>query len=194
MDFGLFFGGFVATAVFLYIVYRIIARKVRNASRKLFGTTDIVEVLSELDTEAEHTPRSLSGCDSLLLPKILNDFPDYDVSLVKTYVRDYLKASYGKNEGFQIHNVVISRYLTSEAQKTVVFQAAVSWMEQGRRQQKRFELNHTYLLNQEHTSVAANCPNCGGAMGFGEKVCSYCGSRVANVLSNTWSFTEIIEK
>ena len=42
-------------------------------------------------------------------------------------------------------------------------------------------------------TVAANCPNCGGAMGYGQAQCSYCGSRVAHVLKNTWTITKIEE-
>lgn len=194
MDIGLFAGSFAATAIVSYILYRILRRIIRNFSRKIFGNADILEVISELDTEAEQTPRSLSGCDSLLLPKILEDFPDYDVVYAKTCVREYLKARFQECQDFQIHNVVISRYLPSAAQKTIVFQAAVSWLEEGRRYQKRYELNHTFLLDQDALSIAANCPNCGGAMGYGMQECPYCGSRVANVLGNTWKLTELIEK
>ena len=50
----------------------------------------MVEAILELDSEAQATPKSLSGCDSLVMPKILKDFPDFDPSLAKTYVKEYL--------------------------------------------------------------------------------------------------------
>lgn len=155
-----------------------------------FRRTDLQLLSSEL--ELEESPRSLNGCDSLLMPKILQDFPDFDVTLAKTYVRDYLKNKLANQKNLTIHNVVIAKYLPSGAQKTIVFQAALCWTESGKKVQKRYELNYTYLLDGD-TEVAANCPNCGGALGYGVNECPYCGSRVANALGNTWTFTEMKE-
>lgn len=150
---------------------------------------DLSLLSSEL--EIEEAPRSLNGCDSLLLPQIQKDFPDFDVSLAKTYVRDHLKEMLSDRSGLTVHNVVISRYLRSGAQKCIVFQAALSYQDNGRKVQKRYELNYTYLLPSGTT--AANCPNCGGALGFGQRECAYCGSAVANALANNWTFTEVRE-
>ena len=155
-----------------------------------FRRGDLQLLSSEL--ELEESPRSLNGCDSLLIPKILHDFPDFDITLAKTYVRNYLKDRLSKHRDLTIHNVVIAKYLPSGAQKTIVFQAALCWTESGKKVQKRYELNYTYLLDGD-TEVAANCPNCGGALGYGVNECPYCGSRVANALGNTWTFTEMKE-
>ena len=144
------------------------------------------------DLQIEESPRSLNGCDSLLMPKILQDFPDFDVTLAKTYVRDYLKKKLANHRNLTIHNVVIAKYLPSGAQKTIVFQSALCWMEGSQKVQKRYELNYTYLLEGD-SEVAANCPNCGGALGYGINECPYCGSRVANALGNQWTFTEMKE-
>ena len=83
------------------------------------------------ELELEESPRSLNGCDSLLMPQIQKDFPDYDPELAKTYVRGYLKDQLGHHPGFSIHNVVIAKYLRSGAQKCIVFQAALCWLENG---------------------------------------------------------------
>ena len=155
-----------------------------------FRRGDLQLLSSEL--ELEESPRSLNGCDSLLIPKILQDFPDFDITLAKTYVRNYLKDRLSKHRDLTIHNVVIAKYLPSGAQKTIVFQAALCWTESGKKVQKRYELNYTYLLDGD-TEVAANCPNCGGALGYGVNECPYCGSRVANALGNSWTFTEMKE-
>lgn len=193
MGLWLFLGGFCAAAAGIAVVYQVLRRKVRSASRQIFGTEDVISLMKEIDAEAENTPRSLNGCDSLLLPKILKDFPDFDVTLAKTYAKNALKEKFGSKDGFTIYQVVIARYLPSAVQKTIVFQAAVSWRDGGKLQQKRYDLYDTYLLSGGSDSVAANCPNCGGALGYGETVCSFCGSRVANVLGNVWEFTEIKE-
>lgn len=188
-----FLGGFAAVALGIYLLYRIVSRKLRQFSRQVFGKTDILEALGDLDLELQETPRSLNACDSLLLPQILRDFPDYDPTLAKTYVRRYLTEQFGSKEGFTIHAIATARYLPSAVQKTIVFQASVSWLESGKRSQKRFDLHYTYLLESADASVAANCPNCGAALGYGITECPYCSSRVANVLGNTWKFTQITQ-
>lgn len=166
-------------------------KALHHYSRNKQGSGDLGNLLSDL--ELEETPRSLNGCDTLLVPQILKDFPDFDVNICKSYVKKHLTEILGTNTGFTIHNVVIARYLPSGAQKTILFQAAVSWLENGKRVQKRYNLHYTYKLSGSDEVIAANCPNCGGALGYGVKVCPYCDSRVVNVLGNTWEFTEMNE-
>lgn len=193
MEFWVFLGSFLAVAAAIAVIYVIIRNKIRRFSRSVFGTGNIIHALKDIDSVQDQNPRSLNGCDSLLIPKILKDFPDFDVSLAKTYARDHLREQLRDKEDLVIHNVVIARYLRSEAQKTIVFQAAVAYKENGKPEQARYDLDYTYLLNSGSDSVAANCPNCGAPLGYGISECPYCGSRVANVLGNTWSFTEMRE-
>lgn len=169
----------------------VAARAVCHYTRRKNSCVSLDGLLSNL--ELEESPRSLNGCDTLLLPQILKDFPDFDVHQCKAIVKDYLTQTLGSRSGFEIHNIVIARYLPSGAQKTIVFQAAVSWLAQGKRAQKRYELQYAYRLSGSDTLIAANCPNCGGALGYGVTVCPYCDSRVVNVLGNTWEFTELKE-
>jgi hypothetical protein len=193
MGLWIFLGSFLAVSLVLWIVVGTVKRKLNRFSQRVFGTGNIINVLEHMQTESETMPRSLNGCDTLLLPRILRDFPDYDASLAKTYARDHLLGELGHHPGFTVHNIVIAQYIPSAAQKTIVFQAALSWKEHNKTLQKRYSLDYTYLLGQAGSSVAANCPNCGAALGYGESVCSYCGSRVANILGNTWKFTELRE-
>lgn len=188
-----FLGGFLAVALGITVLVLYIRKKVRSFSRRIFGTTDIVGALKEIDTTTMDTPRSLSGCDRILLPQILKDFPDMDIELAKTYVRDHLRQLHQGRPSFRIHNVVITKYLRSAVQKCIVFQAALCYREKDRTIQKRYDVYYTYLLPQVDEAVAANCPNCDGVLGFGDTVCPFCGSRVANVLGNTWEFTEVRE-
>lgn len=188
-----FLGGFLALALGLGAIFFFLRRKVRNFSREVFGEPDLLEALREMDGEAAHTPRSLNGCDRLLMPQILQDFPDFDKTLAITCIREHLQRQFGGNEGFTIHRVVIAQYLPSAAQKTIVFQAAAAWREGERTLQKRFDIHYTFLLEGASDAVAANCPNCGGALGYGITVCPYCGARVVNVLGNTWRVTRTQE-
>lgn len=193
MSFWVFLGSFLAVALAITALVFYIRKIIRSFSRRVFGTTDIVGALKDIDTAHLDTPRSLNGCDTLLLPQILKDFPDFDASLAKTYARNVLRERFGHQQSFTIHNVVISKYLRSAAQRTIVFQAATCHRENSETVQKRYDLHYTHLLSAQTDSVAANCPNCGGALGYGITTCPYCGSRVANVLGNAWKFTEVLE-
>ncbi len=188
-----FIGGFAAVIIAVAVIVAVVRHKIRGFSRRVFGNPDLLQALESVDSVADQSPRSLNGCDNLLMPKILKDFPDFDVSLAKNYVRDTLREKYGNLPDFTVYNIVIARYLPSSVQKTIVFQAAASYRENGELRQKRYDLHYTYLLTGSNETVAANCPNCGAALGYGVTVCPYCGSRIANVLSNTWKFTQILE-
>lgn len=187
-----FWGGFAAVAVGIVILVLIVRKKLHQVSRRIFGTTQVLSALSEMQQQ-EAPPRSVNGCDRFVIPQILEDFPDFDPTLAKTYARDYLKKQLSASQDLQIHNVVFSRYLPSASQKTIVLQAAVSNREHGQTLQRRYDLHYTYLIATGDEQVAANCPNCGGNLGYGDTVCPYCNSRVVNVMGNTWKFTELTE-
>ena len=193
MDLWALIGGFLAVAVVLTAAALILRKKVTRFSQRIFGTANLFQILSQAEDLTDQSPRSLNSCDGLLLPQILRDFPDFDENLAKTYVRSYLNKQLGGHEGFTVHNIAMARYLSSGAQKTIIYQAAVSWLVSGKCRQKRYDLHYTYLLPGSSAAVAANCPNCGAALGYGARECSYCGSRVAGVLGNTWKFTELKE-
>lgn len=161
--------------------------------RLLQGYGGLSGLLHSVDGVDASAPRSLNGCDRLLLPKILKDFPDFDIHTAKSYAKDFLREKLGGREGFTIYNVVISQYLPTGAQKIIVFQAAVSYRENGSLLQKRYDMRYSYQLSGSSETVAANCPNCGGALGYGVTVCPFCDSRVASPLGNSWNFTEFEE-
>lgn len=182
------FGGFLGAVLLFFVLYRSASNWLRHIPSGVFRSA-----IEELDTIADDAPRSLNGCDALLLPQILKDFPDFDTELMKRCARAVLQERYADRRDFTVHNVVIARYLPSGIRKTIVLQAAASYAENGRTQQKRCTLRYEYTLETGDASIAANCPNCGGALGYGVTVCPYCDSRVANVMGNTWAFTEITE-
>lgn len=71
----------------LAAVFLILRSKLRRFSRRVFGKADLLKALAEVDSVGQDTPRSLNGCDTLLLPQILRDFPDFDAGLVKACAR-----------------------------------------------------------------------------------------------------------
>ncbi len=63
----------------LYGIYRFI---------RLFGIgvgriKEIADKIEAGDMEAQQTPKSLSSVDSLVLPRILRDFPEFDIQLMR---------------------------------------------------------------------------------------------------------------
>ena len=189
---GAFWGGFAAVLVGLGIAALVLRQRVLTLWRSFFGSMSLKTVV-RLAGEQEEGPRSVSGLDQLLMPQILQDFPDFDVTQAKTQAKAYLRQQLSGHSGLRIHKVVISRYLTAQTQKTVVFQASLCWQEAGKTRQKRYDLHYAYLLPSEDPTVAANCPNCGATLGFGQTTCAYCGSRVVNVMGSTWQFTRLEE-
>ena len=65
-----------------YLVYRV-KHKAEELSRTLFGTSDITKAASQMKQEYATTPKSVSAMTSLLLPKIVADFPDFQYNEMK---------------------------------------------------------------------------------------------------------------
>lgn len=72
-----------------YLFYRI-RRKTRELSRTLFGTSDITKAASQMRQEYATTPKSVSAMTSLLLPKIVSDFPDFQYNEMKSRAENLL--------------------------------------------------------------------------------------------------------
>ena len=189
-----FIGGFAAVSAGITLVVLLIRRRLRRFSSRYLGGLSLSSVLSSVAAaqELEPEPRSVNGCDRFVIPRIVEDFPDFDATLAKTRVREYLQAQLRDRKKLRIHKIVFRDYLPAASQKTVVFQAAVEWKEEGKTVQSRYRLHYCYSIATGDKAVAANCPNCGGNLGYGDTVCPYCGSRVVNVMENTWEFTEML--
>ena len=90
-----FLGAFLAVVIVAVILVSVVTKKLKRLSNRLLRPRNIARVLSQIEVEQEALPRSLSACDSLVIPQILRDFPDFDPNLVKTYARDYLNKKFG---------------------------------------------------------------------------------------------------
>ncbi len=89
----------VIIAIWCGIVY--IRNKVRETSRTLFGTSNITQAAKQMKQEYSTTPKSVSAMTSLLLPKIVSDFPDFQYDEMKdrteNVLTSYLRAVDGRN-------------------------------------------------------------------------------------------------
>ena len=108
MNSGIFWGVFAAVAVALLILGLIVRTKLRRFCMKHFGTASIMDAMEKTQQEAENTPRSVSGYEQFLMPKILADFPDFDASLAKSYAVDYIKKQLKGKKSVRVHQVVFT--------------------------------------------------------------------------------------
>lgn len=91
----------LAIIIAIYCGINYVKHKIRETSRALFGTADITKAASQMKQEYSTTPKSVSAMTSLLLPKIVSDFPDFQYDEMKERAENaliqYLRAVTEKN-------------------------------------------------------------------------------------------------
>lgn len=188
-----FLGGIVAVLLIVAVTVVIIRRKLRRFARRNFGTTNLSSVFQEAANESA-PPKSLSGGDSIYLPRILEDFPTFDntttVSLIKEHLRKTLR------QDLHFHGVSISDYRRSSLEKAIIYQTAFQYREGGTLRQKRYCVHYSFRLRRDQGQIlTAKCPNCGATIPDPLQVkCEYCDSRLVNVLGNSWEITDTYER
>lgn len=75
----------IGIVAFLYV-----RNRAREISNDLFGTTDLKKAAQEMQVEYSSTPKSVSAMTSLLLPKISEDFPDFNYNEMKVRANNVL--------------------------------------------------------------------------------------------------------
>lgn len=78
----------IVAAVIGIILY--LRQKTRELSRSLFGTEDITKAAEQMRQDYATTPKSVSAMTSLLLPKIVSDFPDFQYDEMKERANNVL--------------------------------------------------------------------------------------------------------
>ncbi len=80
----------LAIIIAIYCGIAYIRNKTREVSRALFGTSDITKAAQQMKQEYAATPKSVSAMTSLLLPKIVSDFPDFQYDEMKERAENVL--------------------------------------------------------------------------------------------------------
>ena len=181
------------------IAYLAVRRKVKRFARQNFGTSDLSYLMRAAQDAAQDEsldgPKSLSGGDSIFMPRILRDFPDFNLERAKSLARAELTGKLSGKPELKIHKIILHDYQRAANEKTILFQSALQYKEDGHVRQKRYCLHYAYLLPEKAgTTAAGSCPHCGAPFTSTTQTnCPYCCSLVANVLSNTWKFTDCYE-
>lgn len=74
----------------IYAGYRYITRKTKELSRALWGTDSLSQGVEQMKQEYASTPKSVSAMTSLLLPKIVSDFPDFEYDEMRERAQNVL--------------------------------------------------------------------------------------------------------
>ena len=80
----------LAIMVIGIVAFLYIRQQTRKFSKELFGTSDIRQAAKEMQVEYATTPKSVSAMTSLLLPKISEDFPDFNYNEMKVRANNVL--------------------------------------------------------------------------------------------------------
>ncbi len=178
----------VAGLIFLYFS---IKNKIEFFSRRIFGTRNIIEGFNKQEIEYENTPKSLSGMDAVLIPKINKDFPSINIDELKKVAENaiilYFESLKDKElkeipnasdklnnmisslildnkntfKDVKIHRTVINAYDNRNGICTITLQTALEYVKDSKKVQDRLNTDLIYIYDDKKGNVSLNCPNCG---------------------------------
>lgn len=197
-----------------------IAAWIARVGRKAEGLIDQIKLA---EVRAETTPRSLAGMDSVLLPQIMKDFPEYNPSVIADRVKAdamlyYVSAKEGRlmytdgvsaafresvvlpegvAGGIGVHRVALADYDRRSRDKVITYQASAKYEDaEGKTHQTRLNLKYIAAYDDDFTNDirVIKCPNCGAPVpAWGDKVCRYCGAALHTQVGLCWVLNEIKE-
>lgn len=201
----------------------IVAAVVKWLARIGRKAEGLIDQINLAQVRAETTPKSLAGMESILLPQIMKDFPEYNSAVVYDRVRSdarlfYESAIEGRplyKEGISaalrermtfpgdvaggigIHRVSLSDYDRRSRDKFITYQAAAKYEDaKGTTHQTRLHLKYIAAYDDDFANEirVIKCPNCGAPVPTsGEKVCRYCGAALRTAPGLCWVLTDIKE-
>lgn len=200
-------------------IYVTVKNKIRSFSSQVFGTEDIKKGLKDVEFENASTPISLSGGDSIYLPKIIKDFPDYHRDIMETKVKDFLfqyysgvsskemdvtenvkrqlDSDYSLNKrgvGYKdimVHDAAICGYEKGVEQATVYYQVAGEYTKNNKKVQTKYSVSLVYLFKDtEFDGVAVRCNYCNAPLDSESATCCYCGAQVIRNIEKVWKINE----
>ena len=77
---------FLIILLILIVIYFILKKKFQAFLLRYFNTTDLNKVIEESELEAENTPKSVYGMESVYKDRILKDFPEVNLNEMKSMV------------------------------------------------------------------------------------------------------------
>ncbi len=205
----------ILLAILVLII--VIINKIKSA----FGNVpikEIVDLAKQADLESEFQPKSVSGGDSIYLPMVLRDYPDFDnekaKAIIQKTVSDIFSAkevpenlksfakqienSYKKaTTSVKFHRITISNYKKSAESSTVFYQTAFEFRTAEKLNQLRIEAQYTLFFKEAESqeSISFACESCGAPLlSFKTKKCQYCGCGISYMQNMLWKINNIYIK
>lgn len=97
----------------LYTAYKTVTRKISNFSSSVLGSANLLEGLKQVEEIENNTPLSVSGGDSIYLPRIQKDFPDFNKVVVEDIIKNFLIEYFNCLENRSIENLTYSNHAAS---------------------------------------------------------------------------------
>ena len=152
----------------------------------------ILSVIRHSDHASDLHPKALANMESMVLPQVLREFPDFDPGKARQDVREFLLKNCGNRPGFQVHEVVLNDYRKQVKKRELVFEASVSWQRKKTVLGRMDVFMECSLPDPERVS-AVSCPNCGGEIKSSDVYCSFCGSKLAEKPEPQWAVYKVRE-
>ncbi len=156
--------------------------------------------INELKRDSEN---KVISCLNAIETKDSNNIKE---EILKIWINNKLQDLKDKNvtyDSIKIHKTLLNRYEKNDAIATIKIHIALEYIyhedkKSPQKIQTRFELEYIYIIDEDkigmEKGVGLNCPNCGAPIkNLGDKICSYCGSGVIDILKRTWVLNKIRE-
>lgn len=98
--------GVILLIAFVGAAVLVIKQKIRGFSREFLGNENLVEGLKQIEEEANHTPLSVSGGDSIYLPRIQKDFPDFHNNIFSEKTKAFLTSYFNSLEKRELEEML----------------------------------------------------------------------------------------
>jgi len=80
----------IPAGLLVVLCVMLIFRKAKKAVRRS-GLGSLVRMIKDADLNAQITPKSVSGGDSIFLPKIMKDYPQFNADLAKSVIENCIR-------------------------------------------------------------------------------------------------------
>ena len=134
--------------------------------------------------------------------KDINNASESVKEYIKSQINDLKSDDSIKYVSLKIHKTIIHKYEKKNGLAVISFQTALEYLykknnDSLKKIQDRFYTEYIYIIDSKKAdskikAIGLNCPNCGAPINsLGNKICSYCGSGVVDLVKYTWLLNQI---
>lgn len=128
-----------------------------------------------------------------------------ELPTVKAFIDSKINDYKGENivyDNLKFHNTVVNMYTKSGGSGNITLQASFEYYKKigdkiGKKVQDRLKIEFVYIIDElqydgEVKAIGLKCPNCGAPVtSLGNKVCSYCGTGIKDLVKKNWVLNKI---